>query len=142
MAGEGGSSDVAVEAAGLRQSPAEPRKKETTNKKEEKEVRKPGGQVDRDETRVVLTAHGDAQGRAAAMERSAEEDYKEKLLWNVKREVGDALARSCRFTLFNGCFLFLITWKHTRGCFVTGAVAPTLGVSDGCHVQVYQMMLN
>lgn len=43
------------------------------------------------------------------MERSAEEDYKEKLLWNVKREVGEALAFSFTFMVFNGCFLLLIT---------------------------------
>lgn len=66
--------------------------------------------------RDLCRAHrGRTQGRAA-MERSAEEDYKEKLLWNVKREVGEALAFSFTFTVFNGCFLLLITWKPTKGC--------------------------
>lgn len=105
--GEGGSSDVSVKAARLRQGPTEPRQEETRNKKGEA-VRKAGGQVDRlrrrDQSRVVRTADGHRTGRAA-MERSAEEDYKEKLLWNVKREVGEAFAFSPTFAPFSGCFL-------------------------------------
>lgn len=89
-------------AARLRQSPAEPRKKESRDIKKRKggkEVRQ--GRRSRNQTRVVLTG-GRTQGRAA-MERPAEEDHKEKLLWNVKREVGAAL--SLGLPPLNGCFL-------------------------------------
>lgn len=64
------------------------------------------------------------------MERSAEEDYKEKLLWNVKREVGEALAFSFTFTVFNGFFSVINHMKTHRRMF--GGVTPTLGVSNGC----------
>lgn len=78
--GEGGSSDVSVRAARLRQSPTEPRKEETRNKKG-KEVRKAGGQVDRlrrrDETRVVLTAdgHRDAPPWSAPRRKTTKRNY-------------------------------------------------------------------
>lgn len=104
--GEGGSSDVSVKAARLRQSPTEPRKEETRNKKG-KEVLKAGGQVDRLRRDPRRAHRGRTQGRPA-MERSAEEDYKEKLLWNVKREVGEAFAFSITFTGFN---LYIFCYK-------------------------------
>lgn len=93
--------------------------------------------------RDLCRAHrGRTQGRAA-MERSAEEDYKEKLLWNVKREVGEALAFSFTFMVFNGCFLLLITWKPTKGCsgvlrprwvFLKGVLNPAVKFTNWCWI--------
>lgn len=69
--------------------------------KRAKRSEKTSGQVDRPRRRDPDTRRrhrGRTQGRAA-MERSAEEDHKEKLLWNVKREVGEAMAFSASFTI-------------------------------------------
>lgn len=104
--------------------------------------RRAGGPTESPRRDLCRAHRGRTQGRAA-MERSAEEDYKEKLLWNVKREVGEALAFSFTFTVFNGCFLLLITWKPTKGCsgvlrprwvFLTGVLNPAVKFTNWCWI--------
>lgn len=75
------------QAARLRQSPAELKEEgNQRNKKRQKRLLKGRGDRGRTErqwgqTCVVSTPQRDMEG-------STEEDHKEKLLWNVKREVG------------------------------------------------------
>lgn len=56
----------------------------------------------------VLEGRGRTHG-CAAMEGSAEEDHKEKLLWNVKREVG---GHSCLFFFLILFFFNIILLFH------------------------------
>lgn len=142
--GEGGSSDVSVKAVRLRQSPAEPRKGGIKRGGERGPKGRRAGGPTASPRRDLRRAHRGGTQARAAMERPAEEDYKEKLLWNVKREVGEALAFSFTFAAFNGCFMLLITWKNPPKD-VLGGVTPTLGVSNVCVEpggQVYQLMLD
>lgn len=81
---EGGTSDVAGKLLGcVRVQLSQGRRKQGIKRERGPEL---DALCHRDKTRVVHAAdgHTDAQD----MEGSAEEDYKEKLLWNVKREVG------------------------------------------------------
>lgn len=51
------------------------------------------------------------------MEGSVEEDYKEKLLWNVKREVGAVIRRPplhVTFTLLL-CYLLMFSFTFNQG---------------------------
>lgn len=121
---EGGSSDVAVKLLGcVRVQLSRGRRKQGIKRGEQ---RARGGERGRTVSprRDACRAHRGRTHTRADMEGSAEEDYKEKLLWNVKREVG-AVNRhppsppGVTFTLLL-CHFFMFSFTFKRGA---GSVA-------------------
>lgn len=116
--GEGGSSDVAAKLLGcVRVQLSQGRRKQGIKRswKDGESGRTVSPRPD------LCRAHRGRTHRRTDMEGSAEEDYKEKLLWNVKREVGVVVWRPVVLhiyifiVLFNKSVHFQIT-ARARTC--------------------------
>lgn len=96
--GEGGSSDAAVNLLGcVRVQLSEGRRKPGIKTKE---VLKGQGERTESVSEADLRRVYRGQTDRRDMEATTEEEYKEKLLWNVKREVGAAVERPVEIHIY------------------------------------------